>query len=320
MSTSAAGPPWPIGHTGRAFAADPADGRTLYEWDQLEKRRGRPAPGRLARLKAHCDLVEQRDDLAVELATLYNDLGRPGTRSRGWPPVASTPGKAAKAWSRASTSALHLRLAQAVLREGRRAMRGEHIAAAMHYPENLGEGKHLLTPQSELHFHLGLALEALGDEPGARLAFERAADPLDEPGSGDRAGAAALRGEPLARVSRSSDSAIGSAPGLLRDLRAARAARLARRTFASTTSPRRCPTFLLFKDDLERQQPGRMPVSRGTRRAGSRRVAPPRGARSRRWSGSTVARRRALATAGACGDEGGQDIQAARPTLTLVGV
>src|SRR5450759_6022329 len=40
----------------------------------------------------------------------------------------------------------------------------------MCYPENLGEGKHLLTPEHDLYFHLGLALEALGDAPGARRA------------------------------------------------------------------------------------------------------------------------------------------------------
>ena len=161
----------------RAFAADPTDGRTLYEWDQLEKRRGRAAPGRLARLEAHGDLVDQRDDLSVELATLYNDLGRPADAltflaSRRFHPWEGGEGLVSGQYVRA-----HLRLAQAALRRGRPAAAREHVAAAMHYPENLGEGKHLLTSEHDLHFHLGLALEALGDMPGARRAFERAADP-----------------------------------------------------------------------------------------------------------------------------------------------
>ena len=108
----------------RAFAAVPTDGRVLYECDQLEKRRGRSARGRLARLEAHRDLVDERDDLAAELATLYNDLGRHADAlaflaSRRFHPWEGGEGLVSGQYVRA-----HLRLAQAALRgrpAGRRA-------------------------------------------------------------------------------------------------------------------------------------------------------------------------------------------------------
>ena len=161
----------------RAFAADPTDGLVLYEWDQLAKHQGRSARGRLARLEAHRDLVDERDDLGVELAMLYNDLGRHADAlafmaSRRFHPWEGGEGLISAQYVRS-----HLRLAQAALRGGRPAEARDHVVAAMHYPENLGEGKHLLAPEHDLHFHLGLAMEALGDLPSARRALERAADP-----------------------------------------------------------------------------------------------------------------------------------------------
>jgi tetratricopeptide (TPR) repeat protein len=61
----------------RAHAADPHDRRILYERDQLWKRTGVAPQRRLAELLRHADLVAERDDLSVELATLYNQTGKP---------------------------------------------------------------------------------------------------------------------------------------------------------------------------------------------------------------------------------------------------
>jgi tetratricopeptide (TPR) repeat protein len=236
----------------RAFAADPTDGRVLYEWDQLEKRRGRSARGRLARLEVHRDLVVGRDDLAVELATLYNDLGRHADAlaflaSRRFHPWEGGEGLVSGQYVRA-----HLRIAQAALRERRPAEARDHVAAAMRYPENLGEGKHLLTPEHDLYFHLGLALEALGDVPGALRALERAADPRT---SHDPTTV------PVPQLSEASYwraralERLGDRDGagrILRDLRAA-ARRQAREEVRIDYFATSLPTFLLFEDDLERR-------------------------------------------------------------------
>ena len=56
----------------RAFAAAPGDARLLYERDQLWRRLGRPPGDRLAELRKHRVLVDQRDDLTVEFCALLN--------------------------------------------------------------------------------------------------------------------------------------------------------------------------------------------------------------------------------------------------------
>ncbi len=61
----------------RAIEANPKDGRLWYERDQLWKRTGVDPVRRLAELKKHPEITSQRDDLSVELATLYNQLGQP---------------------------------------------------------------------------------------------------------------------------------------------------------------------------------------------------------------------------------------------------
>ena len=51
----------------------------------------------------------------------------------------------------------------------------EHFQAARVYPQNLGEGKHLLTQETHLDFFSGLALARLGRAEEARNAWQRAA-------------------------------------------------------------------------------------------------------------------------------------------------
>ena len=62
----------------RAFAVAPGDARLLYERDQLWKRTGRFPSDRLAELREHRNLVDQRDDLSVEFCA----LDEPSRRSR----------------------------------------------------------------------------------------------------------------------------------------------------------------------------------------------------------------------------------------------
>ena len=61
----------------RAFRADSADARLLYERDQLWKRLGIQPAKRLRELEKYRTLVGQRDDLSVELCALYNQTGQP---------------------------------------------------------------------------------------------------------------------------------------------------------------------------------------------------------------------------------------------------
>ncbi len=62
-----------------AFALNPQDDRVLSELDQLRRRTGVSPRDRLALLEKHIDLVRDRDDLSVEIATLYNLTEQPQT-------------------------------------------------------------------------------------------------------------------------------------------------------------------------------------------------------------------------------------------------
>jgi tetratricopeptide (TPR) repeat protein len=61
----------------RALRAAPGDARVLYERDQLWKRMGEPPAHRLVQLEKYPALVGLRDDLSIELATLWNQTGHP---------------------------------------------------------------------------------------------------------------------------------------------------------------------------------------------------------------------------------------------------
>jgi tetratricopeptide (TPR) repeat protein len=137
---------------GKAFRANPSDARLLYERDQLEKRIGAPPQERLDRLESHLDLVELRDDLVVELVTLYNQTARSEKAlvllgSRKFHPWEGGEGLVS-----AQYVAAHLLLGRALLEANQPAPALEHFESARSYPHNLGEGKHLLASEADLEY------------------------------------------------------------------------------------------------------------------------------------------------------------------------
>lgn len=224
-----------------AFTADPGNSRLLYELDQLLKKLNEAPARRLARLKRHRDLVAERDDLTVELVTLFNELGRSdealavigGRRFHPW--------EGGEGLVSGQYVLAHLRLGEKALGEVHPKEAKRHFAAAMAYPENLGEGKHLLTPENDLQYYLALACEALGAAPEARARLEQAARPaarlLSE--------ATYWRALSLAKLGRPAE-AEGLLRGLLKAARRQSRAEVRIDYFATSL-----PTFLLFDDDLQ---------------------------------------------------------------------
>jgi tetratricopeptide (TPR) repeat protein len=108
------------------------------------------------------DLVQQRDDLSVELCALYNQTGAHEkalalVASRRFQPWEGGEGGPYGQWVRS-----HLLLGRQALSKGKAALASEHFLAALSAPENLGETKHMLANQSDVHYWLGRALAALG--------------------------------------------------------------------------------------------------------------------------------------------------------------
>lgn len=152
----------------RAFAVNPGDARLLFERDQLWKRLGEMPEKRLRELEKHPTLVQQRDDLSVELCALYNQTGRHEkalalVSSRNFQPWEGGEGGPLGQWVRS-----HLALGRNQLEQGDAGKAAGHFAAALTAPRNLGEAKHLLANQSDIHFWLGCAWAASGEKPKAR--------------------------------------------------------------------------------------------------------------------------------------------------------
>jgi tetratricopeptide (TPR) repeat protein len=184
----------------QAFKVNPADARLLYERDQLWKRLGEKPAKRLRQLEQHLSLVEQRDDLSVELCALYNQTGKCEqalalVRTRNFQPWEGGEGGPLGQWVRS-----HLALGRAELESAPRnpspglsatlspsdgerdGVRGRsmcqaitHFQAALTAPKNLGEAKHLLANQSDIHYWLGCACAAEGDAKAARRYWSAAA-------------------------------------------------------------------------------------------------------------------------------------------------
>jgi tetratricopeptide (TPR) repeat protein len=152
----------------RAFAIDRDDGRILYERDQLWKRTGRSPEHRLAELLKQHILVELRDDLSVELASLYNQLNEPEKAlqlilKRRFQPWEGGEGLVLTQFVRAE-----LLLGRSALASENPRDALEHFLRALNPPLNLGEAKHLLVNQSEVFFWLGRAYNALGQETAGK--------------------------------------------------------------------------------------------------------------------------------------------------------
>lgn len=158
-----------------AFHADPTDARLLFERDQLWKRLGTSPARRLRELAQHPVLVARRDDLSIELCALYNQTGQPAkalaiVSSRKFQPWEGGEGQALGQHVRT-----HVLLGRAALARGDAPEARRLFASALASPPNLGEAKHLLANQSDLHFWLGEACTAAGDRAAAKTHWHTAA-------------------------------------------------------------------------------------------------------------------------------------------------
>ena len=158
----------------RARIADPDDARILYEEDQLHKRLGDDPVERLARLETRRDLVALRDDLSVELAALYNQVGRAADAlavllSRNFQPWEGGEGLVLGEYVRA-----HLLLGRDALAAGNADRAIEHFEAADRPPQSLNEARHLLANSSNIEFWLGEAWAAAGNVDRATLHWKNA--------------------------------------------------------------------------------------------------------------------------------------------------
>ncbi|MGC1462546.1 MAG: DUF5107 domain-containing protein [Terracidiphilus sp.] len=159
----------------KARATAPHDARILYEYDQLLKRTGHALPERLAGLEANPELVQKRDDLSIELASLYNTLDQPQRAldlllSRQFQPWEGGEGLVLSQFIRA-----HVLLAYRSLQCGKPMHAVATLLAASDPPESLSEAKHLLINLCMIGYWLGVAHHDAGNRREADRHWMRAA-------------------------------------------------------------------------------------------------------------------------------------------------
>ncbi len=167
----------------RALAAEPADARLLYEWDQLRKRAGlATAQERLGTLCELSHLVDFRDDLTVELVTLLNQTRQWQEALKHLSKRRFSPWEGGEGLVAAQYAYAHRALGRQALLAGNAKEALDHFTAARHYPENLGEGKHPLALERDLDYLSGLAAQKMGEPERAQRFWSAAAAPLPSPG------------------------------------------------------------------------------------------------------------------------------------------
>jgi tetratricopeptide (TPR) repeat protein len=165
----------------KAFELDTSDARVLMELDQLYKLCNKPPQFRLSLLEKYSTLVEQRDDLYLERASLMNQLGRFREAKvlmaqRKFHPWEGGEGKtvAQHAWC-------HLGLAMEALCKGYFDDCLALLDAAAGYPENLGEGKLPGVQENDINYLRGCCYEKMGMSARATEYFLSATRGVEEP-------------------------------------------------------------------------------------------------------------------------------------------
>jgi tetratricopeptide (TPR) repeat protein len=159
----------------KAFRANPGEPRLLYERDQLWKRLRVSPRRRLVELEKHRALVEERDDLSLELCALYNQTGQPARALEIIATRKFQPWEGGEGLALGQHVRTHLSLARVAAQQGDFPTARTHLENALISPDNLGEAKHLLANQSDIHYRLGQIHAALGDKTKARAHWNRAA-------------------------------------------------------------------------------------------------------------------------------------------------
>lgn len=160
----------------QALACEPESSRLLTEYVQLSRKLGDPAEKLLEFLEARMELVLDRDDATVELASLYNETGQAQKAldlllSRSFHPWEGGEGKVLRQYTSA-----RLQLGQAALTAGDAAAALDQFERTMQTPERLGEKYHLLQAKADVLYWKGCALRALKREDEAIAQFQAAAN------------------------------------------------------------------------------------------------------------------------------------------------
>ncbi|QVJ80559.1 Tetratricopeptide repeat-containing protein [Prevotella sp. khp1] len=161
----------------RAFHLDENDERIFMELDQLYKRLHRPHAERLAFYEQHAELIERRDDLVLEHATLLNMLGRYEEAkalidNRIFHPWEGGEGKVSGQYQMC-----RLEIAKQLLQKYPKDARAKQLLEeCLVFPHHLGEGKLYGSQDNDFLYFLGRYQEGTAGptEPAAAMYYNDA--------------------------------------------------------------------------------------------------------------------------------------------------
>lgn len=158
----------------KAFNLNPGDARVLMELDQLYKRLNEAPVKRLAFLEKNLNVVEQRDDLYLERAALYNFIGEYEKAydlimQRKFHPWEGGEGKVCGQYY---FSLVEMAKQQLLLGNTKKAI--EYLDKAQVYPHNLGEGKLYGAQENDIFYWMAKAFEESGDINQATAFYKKA--------------------------------------------------------------------------------------------------------------------------------------------------
>ena len=161
----------------KAFHLDENDERIFMELDQLYKRLHRPHVQRLAFYEQHAELIERRDDLVLEQATLLNMLGRYQEAkqlidNRIFHPWEGGEGKVSGQYQMC-----RLEIAKQLLQKDANDARAKQLLEeCLVFPHHLGEGKLYGSQDNDFLYFLGRYQEGTvgPTEPAAAMYYNDA--------------------------------------------------------------------------------------------------------------------------------------------------
>ncbi len=235
----------------RAFKVNPNDTRLLFERDQLWKRVGEKPEKRLSELERFPQLVAQRDDLSMELCALLNQIGRHVEAMQLLAKRNFQPWEGGEGGPLGQHVRTQLALGREALAHKDYPCAVSHCENALAAPPNLGEAKHLLANQSDIHYWLGCALDLSREKTRARQHWRAAAN-----SKGDFQGMSVQGFSEMTYYTALACEKLGQkekAKQLLRNL-LAYALRLRKSEAKIDYFATSLPTMLLFDDDLQFRQ------------------------------------------------------------------
>ncbi len=158
-----------------ACALQPNDSRLLFERDLLDKLTAVAPETRLARLETNLICALGRDDMTAELIGLWHQCGKTAEAAKILATRKFHPWEGGEGKVTGQFILNHLLRAWALIERQQPEQAAEVLNGALHYPENLSEGRLSGQTDNDIWFWLGVCAQQRGQQAEAERCLRKAA-------------------------------------------------------------------------------------------------------------------------------------------------